>query len=108
VVFITTDRSEENNEKLQKHQSYPTGHHQLQEGPERVERFRQAVEASGGKLAGWYLTMGRYDVVSVLQVTDAKIIAKLMLATEAMSTIRTETMRAFTLDEAKEIIAGMT
>jgi uncharacterized protein with GYD domain len=80
----------------------------FKEGPERVERFRQAVEASGGKLAGWYLTMGRYDVVSVLQVPDAKSIAKLMLATEAMGTIRTETMRGFTLDEAKEIIAGMT
>jgi uncharacterized protein with GYD domain len=80
----------------------------FKEGPERVERFRQAVEASGGKLAGWYLTMGRYDVVSILQVTDAKIVAKLMLATEAMGTIRTETMRGFTLDEAKEIIAGMT
>ena len=79
----------------------------FKEGPERVERFRQAVEASGGNLVGWYLTMGRYDVVVVLQVPDAKAIAKLMLAVCAIGAIRTETLRAFTLDEAKEIIAGM-
>ena len=76
-------------------------------GPERIERFRQAVEAAGGKVVEWYLTMGRYDIVGVLQVPDAKTLAKLMLATEAIGTIRTETMRAFTLDETKDIIASM-
>lgn len=76
-------------------------------GPDRIERFRQAVEAAGGKVVEWYLTMGRYDIVGVLQVPDAKTLAKLMLATAAIGTIRTETMRAFTLDETKEIIASM-
>ena len=76
-------------------------------GPERIERFRQAVEAAGGTLAGWYLTMGRYDIVTVLQVPDANTITKLLLTTEALGTIRTETLRAFTFDEAKDIIASM-
>jgi uncharacterized protein with GYD domain len=76
-------------------------------GPERIERFRQAVEAAGGTVVAWYLTMGRYDIVTVLQVPDAQTIAKLLLTTTAQGTIRTETLRAFTFDEAKAIIAGM-
>ena len=75
--------------------------------PERIERFRQAVEAAGGKLVDWYFTMGRYDIVGVLQVPDAQTLAKLLLTTTAQGTIRTETLRAFTLDEAKAIIAGI-
>ncbi len=75
--------------------------------PERIERFRHAVEAAGGTLVEWYLTMGRYDLVGILQVPDAQTIAKLLLTTTAQGTIRTETLRAFTLDEAKDIIASM-
>ena len=52
----------------------------IKESPAWIDAARQAVEEAGGKWLGWYLTMGRYDVVLIVQVFDSKIIASVMLA----------------------------
>ena len=88
-------------------QFYQQGITNIQDGPERAERFRQAVEAVGGTLVGWYLTMGRYDLVGVIQVPDAKAIAQIGLRACASGNIRTETLRAFPREEMQDIIAGL-
>src|SRR5688572_24895536 len=72
----------------------------IQDGPERAERFRQAVEAVG-------VTLGRYDLVGVIQVPDAQAIAQLGLRACAGGNIRTETLRAFPREEMQDIIAGL-
>jgi len=79
----------------------------IQEGPERAERFRQAVEAVGGTMVGWYLTLGRYDLIGVIQVPDATAIAQLGLRACASGNIRTETLRAFPREEMQDIMAGL-
>jgi uncharacterized protein with GYD domain len=79
----------------------------IEDGPERAERFRQAVEAVGGTWVGGYLTLGRYGLVGVIQVPDATAIAQLGLRACASGNIRTETLRAFPREEMQDIIAGL-
>jgi uncharacterized protein with GYD domain len=66
----------------------------------RIEETKAAGEAVGAKLVGYYLTMGQYDAVAISEAPDDHTIAKLALAAGARGNVRTETMRAFTGEEA--------
>ena len=73
----------------------------------RIEETKTAGEAVGAKLVGDYLTMGQYDAVAISEAPDDQTIAKLALAAGARGNVRTETMRAFTDEEARQIAADL-
>ena len=80
----------------------------IKEAPARIDALGPTLEAAGGKLLGWYLTQGRYDVVTITQFPpDAKTGMSLLLATGAQGNVRTETMRAFTEAEFKDMVAKL-
>jgi uncharacterized protein with GYD domain len=74
---------------------------------ERLEQTRTAGEAVGAKMVSYYLTMGQYDAVVITEAPDDQTIAKLALEAGAQGNVRTETMRAFTVEEAEEIAADL-
>ena len=74
---------------------------------QRLDETRQAGEAIGATLVGYYLTMGQYDAIAISEAPDDHTIAKLALAAGARGNVRTETVRAFTEDEAKTIAAEL-
>jgi len=51
--------------------------------------------------------MGRYDMVVVAEAPDDETVAKLAIAIGSAGAIRTETLRAFTEDEYRKIIAAL-
>jgi uncharacterized protein with GYD domain len=61
----------------------------------------------GGELKAFYLTMGQYDAVVIAEVPDDATAAKLSLATLSLGNIAGETLRAFTEDEFRSIVAGL-
>jgi uncharacterized protein with GYD domain len=75
--------------------------------PQRLDETRQAGEAIGAELIGYYLTMGQYDAIAISDAPDDATIARLALAAGARGNVRTETFRAFTEDEAKAIAAEL-
>jgi uncharacterized protein with GYD domain len=79
----------------------------VKEGPSRVEAARKAFEAAGGKMLSWYLTMGRYDFVVITEAPSAKAAASVLLATAAQGNISTETLRALTESEFKEVVSAL-
>ncbi len=79
----------------------------MKDAPQRIEEVRKAIEAAGGKLIAWYLTMGQYDSVAIAQGPDAATAARLLLAVGAQGNLRTETLRAFTEAEFKDLVAGL-
>jgi uncharacterized protein with GYD domain len=74
---------------------------------QRLDETRQAGEAVGAELIGYYLTMGQYDAIAISQAPDDAAIARLALAAGARGNVRTETFRAFTEDEARAIAAEL-
>ena len=77
----------------------------VKESPQRLDAFKKAVEAAGGKVIGFYLTMGRYDMVVITEGQSDEVAASLMLSTAKAGSIRTETLKAFAEDQYREIIS---
>ncbi len=75
--------------------------------PQRLEAAKQAMQAAGGRMIFWYLTLGEYDFVAVAEMPDAEAGAGVLLALGAQGNVRTTTMQAFTEDEAAAIVASM-
>ena len=61
----------------------------------------------GAEIKEFYLVMGRYDMVIVIEAPDDETVAKLALRIGARGTSRTETFRAFTEAQYREIIAEL-
>ena len=75
-----------------------------------IRNLRQSVaenmrrgEQLGIKVHGWYLTMGQYDVVVVVEAPDDETMTAQALGV-SQSGRRTETLRAFPLEEVDAII----
>lgn len=72
-------------------------------------RERLEVNSARGRRLGlhvkeWYLTMGQYDYVVVVEGPDDETMAAQALGVASGGAARTETLRAFTLDEVDTII----
>ena len=79
----------------------------IKEGPARIEAARKAMEAAGGKMVAWYLTMGRYDFVVISEAPNAKVAAAVLLATGAQGNVSTETLHALTEAEFKGVVSSL-
>lgn len=77
----------------------------VKESPQRLDATRKAIEAAGGKMLGFYLTMGRYDEILIVEGPSDAVTATLALSAGSEGSVRTETLRAFTEAEYRNIIA---
>ena len=83
------------------------GVEKIKESPARLDAAKKAFQAVGAELKQWYLVMGQYDAVVVGEAPDDETVAKLALAIGSQGSIRTETLRAFTEDEYRKLIAAL-
>ena len=79
----------------------------IKEGPARIEAARKAMEAAGGKMVAWYLTMGRYDFVVIAEAPNVKAAVGVLLATGSQGNVGTETMHALTEADFKGVISSL-
>ncbi|MEK7407448.1 MAG: GYD domain-containing protein [Acidobacteriota bacterium] len=79
----------------------------VKQSPARLDAFKQVLQAAGGRLKAFYLTMGQYDIVCVFDLPDDETAAKVALTLGSKGNIRTQTLRAFTEEEYRKIIAGL-
>ena len=70
----------------------------------RAKSFEGAIEKAGGKSLGFYYTIGRYDMIAVVQAPTDEAIASVLLSLGSLGNVRTETLKAFSTDEAANII----
>jgi uncharacterized protein with GYD domain len=71
---------------------------------DRVEDGERLIVEAGGKLVGVWVCFGRYDVVEVFEAPDDDIALEIVTRLQQFGAEQTETLRAFTRDEAQEII----
>jgi uncharacterized protein with GYD domain len=74
--------------------------------PERVDQVEKRVSAAGAKTLGNYVTMGQYDQVVVTEAPDDETVTKLLMIIAGRGNAITETMRAFSMDEVRELLKG--
>ena len=83
------------------------GIEQIKEGPERLEAARKEFEALGARIKDFYLVMGQYDMVVIVEAPDDETVAKLALIIGARGTSRTVTLRAFSEADYRRIISEL-
>jgi uncharacterized protein with GYD domain len=71
---------------------------------ERVEDGERTISEAGGKLVGVYVTLGRYDVVEIFEAPDDEIAVEILMKLQRYGAEHSETLRAFTREEAEEIV----
>jgi len=77
----------------------------VKDSPLRLNAFKKATEATGGKVIDFYLTLGEYDMVVIVEVPSDEAAAALILSTGKGGNVRTTTMKAFPEDQYRGIIA---
>lgn len=71
---------------------------------DRVEEAERAIEKRGGRLLDAYVTLGRYDVVEIFEAADDETAYQVLIEVGKHGQVTTETLRAFTRDEAERIV----
>jgi uncharacterized protein with GYD domain len=83
------------------------GAQNVKQSPARLDAARKGFEAVGVQMKDFYMVTGRYDMVAIIEAPDDIALAKALLATASQGSITTETCRAFTEDEYRQIIGGL-
>ena len=77
----------------------------IKEAPQRIDAFKKGVQAAGGKLTGFYVTMGKYDRVTIVDAPNDEAMANIVLSTESKGNVRIQTLKASTEDQFRAIVA---
>jgi uncharacterized protein with GYD domain len=75
----------------------------VKDSPKRLDAGRKAFKKMGVEIKDTWLTMGRYDLVCVIEGPDDATVAKALLSLGSQGNLETETMRAWNEDEYRAI-----
>lgn len=79
----------------------------VKETPGRVEAARALLQSLGGDMKAFYLTMGNYDLVAIVEAPNDEAAACALLALGSKGNVRTLTMRAFGEEEFRRIVESL-
>ena len=75
--------------------------------PKRLDAGRKAFKKAGAEIKDTWLTMGRYDLVCVIDAPNDETYARLMLQLGSAGNVQSETLKAFSEDQYRKIIASI-
>jgi len=78
----------------------------VKDSPARFEAFRAMAEKAGASVKGVYYTVGTCDMVTIVEGPE-DVVTALLLKVGTLGNVRSQTMRAFSVDEMKAVIAKM-
>jgi uncharacterized protein with GYD domain len=76
----------------------------VKDSPSRLDSGRKAFKKFGVKIKDTYLTMGRYDLLCIVEAPDDESFAKAMLTLGSQGNVQTETLKAFSESEYRNIV----
>lgn len=79
----------------------------VKDSPKRLDAAKKLLKGMGGEFKQFYLTMGAYDIVTVVEAPSDEAIAKFVLAAGSLGNIRTTTLKAFSEAEYRKIIGAL-
>ena len=79
----------------------------IKESPGRLEAAKKLCKSMNAKVEGFYLTMGRYDIVMIVDAPNAETTAKILLTITSQGNVSTETLAAFSEKEYRTIISEL-
>jgi uncharacterized protein with GYD domain len=83
------------------------GIRKVKETTKRAKDLQEMAAKMNVKVKEIYWTMGRYDVVVVMEAPDDETISRLTLGLGMLGNVKTETLRAFSAQEMNQIVKGL-
>ena len=80
------------------------GRKDVKNAPQRIEQAGKAAEAMGGKMIGFYATMGEYDYVAIGECPSDEVMMTYLLGVGSLGNVRTVTLKAFTKEEFAKLV----
>jgi uncharacterized protein with GYD domain len=78
----------------------------VKESPDRYEKFREMAEEQGVTFKDVYWTVGRYDIVAIMEGSDEAVTTAL-LKLGSLGNVRSQMLRGYSADEFKNITSKM-
>jgi uncharacterized protein with GYD domain len=79
----------------------------LKDSPKRVDSAREMAKKYGCTMGDFFMTIGPYDMVVMIEAPDDAAAARFSLALASGGNVRTTTLKAFTEDAYRKVIAGL-
>ena len=79
----------------------------VKETTKRAKSFREMAELAGLKVREILWTMGRYDLVLVIDAPNDETISRLALGLGMGGNAKTETLKAFSSQEVDQVLKGL-
>jgi uncharacterized protein with GYD domain len=78
----------------------------IKESPDRYDAFRAMAEKLGAAVKGFYYTVGQHDMVVIMEGSDEAVTTAL-LKVGSLGNVRSQTLRAFSVDETRRMIGNV-
>ena len=78
----------------------------VKDAPGRTAEAIETAKAAGINIEAYY-TIGRYDLVAIVDAPDDETLSRIALSLASEGNIRTETMRAFSVEEMQGIVDSL-
>lgn len=79
----------------------------VKQSPARIDALKPVFKANGAEIKQVFFTMGEYDTMLIVQAPDDETCARLSLIIGSAGNVRVESLRAFTENEFREILAAL-
>lgn len=83
------------------------GLQEIKQSPARLDAVRKGFASLGVTMNDFYMVTGQYDMVVIVEAADDLALAKALLAAGSQGRITSETCRAFTESEYRQILSGL-
>ncbi len=79
----------------------------IKDSPSRLDAARVQLSALGVEIKEFYLTLGEYDFVTVVEAGDMKAATTALLALGTQGNVSTTTLAALDESEFREVVSAM-
>ncbi|MSO92717.1 MAG: GYD domain-containing protein [Rhodospirillales bacterium] len=79
----------------------------VKDSAKRLDSAKKLMKEFGVKLTSWYLTIGTYDLVFVLEAANDETVTRFVLTLTSRGNITTNTLKAFPEAEYRKIVGSL-
>lgn len=79
----------------------------VRDSQNRFDAGRKAFREIGVEIKQLHMTMGRYDLIMLLEAPNDDVVATALLSLAAQGNVQTETLKAWNEDDYRKITGGI-
>ena len=83
------------------------GIRQVKDSPDRLDAARKLCSQHGAEITAFYMTLGAYDMVIIIDAPNDDAFAKLAISIAKGGNIRSASLKAFDEDQYRKIIESV-